>query len=209
MSSKNVVVIVAHPDDEILWAGGTILKKQKAWNCYILCLCRGQDEDRAPKFKSILKALGAKGVICNLDDGPEQTPLNKKLLETTIIKNLPAYDLDLVVTHSPRGEYTRHLRHEELGHAIINLWHTGKIETKGLWCFAYEDGNKAYYPRAIIGADFYFPIHELIVRLKRKMLNEIYGLHPTSWEMLACPASEAFWSFTDSLKAFNWLNNRL
>jgi LmbE family N-acetylglucosaminyl deacetylase len=46
---KAVAVIVAHPDDETLWAGGTILS-HPSWQWFIVCLCRGSDKDRAPKF---------------------------------------------------------------------------------------------------------------------------------------------------------------
>ncbi len=55
LNSKKVAIIVAHPDDETLWAGGTILS-HPAWECFIICLCRGSDADRAPRFR------GFKGV---------------------------------------------------------------------------------------------------------------------------------------------------
>ena len=42
---ENAVVIVAHPDDETLWAGGTILMHPEThWT--ILTLCRTSDPDR-------------------------------------------------------------------------------------------------------------------------------------------------------------------
>ena len=39
---KKTAVIVAHPCDETLWAGGTILS-QPAWNWFIATLCRASD----------------------------------------------------------------------------------------------------------------------------------------------------------------------
>ena len=42
--SKSVAVIVAHPDDETLWAGGTILN-HPSWHWFVACLCRGNDQD--------------------------------------------------------------------------------------------------------------------------------------------------------------------
>ena len=66
--SKNIAIIVAHPDDETLWAGGTILSTP-SWQWFIVCLCRGNDEDRAPKFFKALKILKSEGVMGNLDDG--------------------------------------------------------------------------------------------------------------------------------------------
>jgi LmbE family N-acetylglucosaminyl deacetylase len=55
--SKAVAVIVAHPDDETLWAGGTILS-HPSWHWFIVCLCRGSDKDRAPRFLRTMQVLG-------------------------------------------------------------------------------------------------------------------------------------------------------
>src|SRR5580698_6235430 len=118
---KKVAVIKAHPDDETLWAGGTILDNP-SWDCFIACLCRKDDPDRAPKFARVLEILGAKGKMGNLDDGAEQTPLAENAVEGAILQLLPATRFDLIITHSINGEYTRHRRHEEIGRAVIKLW---------------------------------------------------------------------------------------
>ena len=39
-TSKKAAVIVAHPDDETLWAGGTIMMGRD-YNWQIISLCRG------------------------------------------------------------------------------------------------------------------------------------------------------------------------
>ena len=51
---RSAVVIVAHPDDEVIWCGGLILQKPD-WDWTILSLCRATDRDRRPtdKCKSI------------------------------------------------------------------------------------------------------------------------------------------------------------
>ena len=77
---KTVAVIVAHPDDETLWAGGTILS-QPAWNWFIATLCRASDGDRAPRFFQALKAFGANGKMSDLDDGPNQDPLAEEEIQ--------------------------------------------------------------------------------------------------------------------------------
>src|SRR5215216_5029704 len=86
---KSVAVIVAHPDDETLWSGGTILS-QPSWGWFILSLCRRDDPDRAPKFYQTLEILRAEGKMSNLDDGPEQTPLDGKQIQERIIRLLPS-----------------------------------------------------------------------------------------------------------------------
>ena len=65
-----------------------------------------------------------------MDDGPEQFPLEEATVESAILALLPKQHFDLVITHSPSGEYTKHLRHEETGRAVIRLWKNGKANRK-------------------------------------------------------------------------------
>ena len=203
---KDVAIIVAHPDDETLWAGGTILDNPM-WNCYVISVCRGDDIDRAPKFYKALKEFNSGGIIGDIDDGPEQRPLNNQELEEAILYWLPEKHYDLIISHNPNGEYTRHLRHEEVSRAVINLWNNSKISTNELRTFAYEDGNKKYYPRAIKDATIYHQLSQKIWQRKYSILNEIYGFGINSWELLTTPRAEAFWQFTNILSAKQWLNN--
>jgi LmbE family N-acetylglucosaminyl deacetylase len=99
---KNVAVIVAHPDDETLWAGGTILS-HPFWNCFIVSVCRGNDTERAPKFYNALKVLKSEGNMGDLDDGPDQNPLDEDEVEQTILNLLPEKHYDLVFSHNPNG----------------------------------------------------------------------------------------------------------
>ena len=133
--SKTAALVIAHPDDETLWAGGLLLNHPE-WRKYIACLCRKNDVDRAPKFQQVLEQLNAQGIMGDLDDGSEQALLNEEIVEQAILQLLPQRQFDLVISHNPNGEYTRHLRHEEISKAVINLWQAGKIITNELWTFA-------------------------------------------------------------------------
>jgi len=203
-TGRKVAVIVAHPDDETLWAGGTILTNP-GWQYFIACLCRSEDQDRAPKFKNLLNTLGAEGKMADLDDGPEQVPLDEKEVEKTILKILPDWSFDLVISHHPNGEYTRHRRHEETSRAVINLWYKGLLNTKELWLFAYEDGHQKYYPRARQTADLYFPLSAEFWQEKYRLVTRLYGFQENSWEARTTPKEESFWRFTSSEKAMNYL----
>ncbi len=203
---KEVAIIVAHPDDETLWAGGTILDNPM-WNCYIISVCRGSDTDRSPKFYNALKELKSKGFMGDLDDGPEQNPLEPEEIEQTILNLLPNKHYDLIITHNPNGEYTRHLRHEEVSRAVINLWHNRKITTNELFTFAYEDGVKNYLPRPIKNAAIFNPLSEDIWQIKYNILKTTYGFEINSWELQTTPKAEAFWQFTNSFNAIKWLYN--
>lgn len=202
---KNIAVIVAHPDDETLWAGGTILSHPSLlW--YVVCLSRRTDENRAPRFQNALKVLKSDGIMGDLDDGPEQKPLEEKEVEKIILDLLPHQHFDLIITHNPIGEYTRHLRHEETGKAVIKLWHEGKISTDELWTFAYEDGNKEYYPRPVENATIYRSLSKRIWQMKYRLITETYGFEKNSFEAETTPHVESFYQFSNSDAAYNSLN---
>jgi LmbE family N-acetylglucosaminyl deacetylase len=199
---KVVALIVAHPDDETLWPGGTILS-HPSWRWFIISLTRKSDEERAEKFYKALKIMGAEGEMGDLDDGPEQKPLEEKVLEETILKLLPPLQYDLIITHSPEGEYTKHLRHEETSKAVISLWNSGKISTKELWTFAYEDGGKHYLPRAIKTDTLFEVLSENIWQKKYHLITETYGFNKNSWEAETTPKEEAFKIYKNSADAMH------
>jgi len=203
--ATNAAVIVAHPDDETLWAGGTILA-HPGYNWFIAAMCRKNDPDRSPKFYLALQSYGATGDMADLDDGPEQIPLPNQDIQHTLLQMLPALTYDLVLTHAPGGEYTRHRRHEEVSQAVMDLWQTGVISTKELWLFAYEDDRGRQLPQPIQTAHHFEALPETIRKEKHRLITEVYGFGPESWEARAIPQNEAFWRFQSPSELQTWLD---
>jgi hypothetical protein len=56
--------------------------------------------------------------MADLEDGPEQAPLTISFIQNEILRMLPQRSFDLILTHAPQGEYTRHRRHEEVSRAV-------------------------------------------------------------------------------------------
>jgi LmbE family N-acetylglucosaminyl deacetylase len=204
---RSATVIVAHPDDETLWAGGTMLL-HPAWQWRIVTLCRAGDPDRAPRFHRVLAHLGATGAMADLDDGPEQRPLSEGEVQRTALELVGAGPHDLLLTHSPQGEYTRHRRHEEVGRAVAALWRTGRLRARELWLFAYQDGGGSYLPRAVEQADLKLTLPPAAWEEKRRMVRELYGFAEESWEMRVAPALESFWCFGSPERLAGWLAPR-
>ncbi|HET6430451.1 MAG TPA: PIG-L family deacetylase [Phycisphaerae bacterium] len=197
-------VVVAHPDDETLWAGGMILLHPK-WHWTVAALCRQGDPDRAPKFARVMDALGAAGQMGDLDDGPDQHPLDAETVQQAVGALLGGGPFDLVLTHSPAGEYTRHRRHEEVGKAVAALWEAGRLRTAQLWMFAYDDDGGRDLPRPDPGAHLHLSLPEAVFRRKRSIITDIYGFGPDTFEARSAGAGEAFWCFDSPSSARRWI----
>lgn len=201
---KNVAIIVAHPDDETLWMGGTLLCNPN-WDCFILCMSRKNDADRATKFFKALQIYHADGIMGDLEDGPEQKPVAFCHIENILMDLLPLKHFDMIVTHNPTGEYTRHLRHEEIGKTIMHLWIENKLPCRLLKTFAYQDDNRMHFPKAIMTADQVIVLPKLIWRCKYNIITNTYGFIKDSWEAETTPKIEAFYNFLNKDHARSWL----
>jgi LmbE family N-acetylglucosaminyl deacetylase len=191
---KKCAVVVAHPDDETLWSGGTILMNPESeWT--VVTLCRKSDPDRAPRFFRAIEKLNATGAMGDLDDGPDQRPLSRRQVQHEILQNLPSNRYDLIITHGLNGEYTRHLRHEETAQAVMALWKTDRLSAGQIWRFAYQDNGRKYLPRAVEDADMHIRLPEEIWQRKYDIITDIYGFGPGSFEAGTTPREEAFWCF--------------
>jgi|SRR5450759_1638007 len=201
---QSVAVLVAHPDDETLWAGGTLLSSG-AWSTFVWTACRASDRDRAPRFYQALAGLHAQGSMADLDDSPEQSPLADELIERSLLQGLPSRRFDRVLTHSPLGEYTRHRRHEEVARAVLRLWLRGTLSAPELWLFAYEDDAGNRLPSAIASADVVHPLSPEVWQQKHRLMTDCYGFAVQSWEAQVTPRTEAFFCVTTAEQATNWL----
>jgi len=205
--SVRAAVVVAHPDDETLWAGGMV-RMHPDWQWTVVSLCRATDPDRAPRFLRAVQELGGMGKMGNLDDGPEQLPLDETEVQQVLLSLLPSEHFDFVLTHSPYGEYTRHRRHEETSQAVVSLWKKGLIRASEVWMFAYEDrgkGGKHDLTQAIKTAHLLVQLPEDIWRGKYHTITETYGFGPESYEACITQREEAFWCFCSPVSFQKWL----
>ena len=116
-------VVVAHPDDETLWASSHIGPGVDV----ICCTVPRRDPERAIRFFDAVRELGGFPILIPF---VESAP--NELLPHLDVLDLSRYDT--VVTHGAKGEYG-HLHHMHV-HDHVNATFTGKKVF-----FGYQEGN--------------------------------------------------------------------
>lgn len=195
----NALVIVAHPDDETIWMGGTILKN-KDWKWNIICLSRMNDVDRKPRFLKVCEHYRAKCVINDLED-ESLTPLSIKDVEEKIIeclKKINKKEFDYVFTHGKNGEYG-HLRHKEVHMAVKSLISKNILKSKNYFYFSYNPSDSTFNNIHNINVALPNKKADYVVNLDRKVLKDKinlvvdkYGFDKKSFEAVSCNIVEAF-----------------
>ncbi len=187
----NAAVIVAHPDDEIIWAGGVILRHMD-WDWSVLSLCRGDDPDRAPKFRRICGRLGIRGLIEDVDDGNPLLPIDpEREIGRRVVRHLGGVSWELCLTHGLNGEYG-HERHRQVGSVVRALVMRGEIACVRFWTFAYEVSAPAGDCRPAAWADITVDLTEEQLSEKKRIVREDYGYPGDGFEVRACISPEAF-----------------
>ena len=184
---EKVLIIVAHPDDETIWIGGTILKNSENWDLTIISLCRGDDPDRAPKFRKVCEIYKAKSFISDLED-----ETLKPISITEVIKRIKQFaqkEYDYIYTHNTNGEYG-HIRHIDVHKAVLKMLDKGDLSTEKLFLFDYENVKDICCAKKT--RDKFIKLDNLTLKRKKEIINEVYGFSKESFEYKCSRDKEAF-----------------
>ena len=189
--SKKATIIVAHPDDEVIWCGGLILQRQQ-WNWTVLSLSRADDRDRRPKFEAVCRLLKVTGHISTLDDGTSLKPVDcAREIGDRIARHLGSAPWDLCITHGANGEYG-HPRHKQVHAQVLELARDGFLECAELWTFAYRCDAETGRCEPAPDADVFVDLTDEQLQEKRRIIREEYGYGEDAFEVKACVRPEAF-----------------
>lgn len=194
---KNVLVIVAHPDDETIWMGGTLLKmkEKKNSNVTLICLCRKNDKDRFPKFQKACKALKINGYILDLDDF--EKGYFKKISNFEIIKRILSItkkkNYDFLFSHGENGEYG-HIRHKEIHNAVEEMLDKKLLKAKKVFFFSYLPKKNNFQGYAIYNsnADKLIKLNSNQLLMKKNIIKNIYRYSEGGFEEKSSGKIESF-----------------
>lgn len=198
--NEEALVIVAHPDDETIWLSGFILKHPKI-NWTILSLCRATDPDRAPKFRKVCRALGARAIITDLDDEGrvserQALPEIRRLIKQKIgekkfsARGGPAFGWDFLFTHGANGEYG-HPRHKSVHQVVKKMAKNGELKAKKVFFFNYKKISK-YHLAPAKNSDFILKLTAKEFKKKKSLMAKIYGFAPDGIDANYCTNIESF-----------------
>jgi LmbE family N-acetylglucosaminyl deacetylase len=192
--NKNALLIVAHPDDETIWAGGLIMKNPQV-NWTIFSLCRLNDHDRAPKFKKVCDFYQAKSIMTDLDDeGILTLEQTLPIIEELILNNISQKDHHYIITHGVNGEY-RHPRHIGVHQAVDRLVKTGNLKPETVLYFNYKKISPKK-PFSLLTyrnqSDFILNLSNEELEKKKKVMVDLYGFTQDGIDTNYCTNPEAY-----------------
>jgi LmbE family N-acetylglucosaminyl deacetylase len=127
------LMIVAHPDDEIIWGSKELINK----NYLVVCVTCGSNPQRAEEFKKVMKYTDDKYLMLYYPDKvfyrKSHWLISYKYIrrDLKIIENYKNWDM--ILTHNKKGEYG-HIHHKMVHKMVMATTTTNNIYVFGKYC---------------------------------------------------------------------------
>lgn len=174
LKNINKVMIVAHPDDEMLWGGAHLLQD----DYLVVCITCGERSDRVKEFKNVMKETNDKYIMLDYPDYPNFKKDDWRLVYNDIVKDidriLKMKDWEVIVTHNEQGEYG-HIHHKKTHNIVTNIYKR-----------KYPDGNSLYFFGEYYKKDKISKVEEDLKQIDKedynKKYNIIFGLYKSQFK---------------------------
>ena len=118
LTGKRIAVVLAHPDDELLWCGNMINDIDADWNillCSDTAVRRADYAPRMTEFAEVCKRLKCKGQY--IKGAPDSMDENDFGIDYAhlICSHLDTLDINIILTHNVND---RHVQHRHVGFAM-------------------------------------------------------------------------------------------
>ena len=150
------VMIVAHPDDEMLWGGAHLIED----TYLVVCVTCGYEMDREMEFEKVMSGVNCPYLSLRYPDRNEWKYHKDSIIND--LKEIINYkDFKYIVTHNPEGEYG-HIQHIK-----VNEYVTQVADKKKLYYFGryYSKSELKHMNKSLK------PITEELLQKKRELLT--------------------------------------
>jgi len=126
-------MIVAHADDELIWAGEKLLKEKGQWDILCVVTPDWQSLFRIPIFlNKVLKYIEANTSMLDFEDSGVSSMIDGDIF-SPILKKVQSKEWKQILTHGLSGEYG-HAHHIQVHHAVVkSALQTNNLDK--LWVF--------------------------------------------------------------------------
>ncbi len=129
LSKTNKLMVVAHPDDELIWGGSHLMND----NYLVVCVTCGVNPVRVKEFERTMKETNDQYIMLGYPDltngQKDNWDSSREYIQNDLQSIISLKDWDTIITHNPDGEYG-HIHHKMTSTMMTNL---------------VEDKDKLYY----------------------------------------------------------------
>ena len=189
LQNINKLMIVAHPDDELLWGGSHLIED----DYLVVCITCGTQKKRTTEFIRIMNETQDKYLMLGY---PETTngerdnwDTSRQSLTDDLKKIINFKDWEIIVTHNPEGEYG-HIHHKLTSEIVTNIIN----KKQNLYYFGH------YYTKKNIAKyyDQMMPISNNNLSIKKNLL----GLYKT--QQFIQTTFDHIYAYEEWIKSEEW-----
>lgn len=171
LNSTTKLMIVAHPDDDIIWGGSHLIDD----NYLVICVTCGVDLKRVEEFKNVMSKTNDDYIMLGYPDktnGKRDDWNSVYDSVTNSLKTIINYkDWELVVTHNPDGEYG-HIQHKMTSKIVTEI-----VSSKNLMYFGryYKSNSVPDDLESITDENYNIKVNTLVPLYASQAIIKPYG----------------------------------